>query len=726
MHEGADFTIYRDAMILLATAAVLVPLGQRFKLSPILGFLIAGAVLGPHGLGALSGYLPALNWITISEEKGLGAIAELGVVFLLFIIGLELSFKRLITMRRLVFGLGTLQVATSATLIGLLAALLGEGAGASVIIGLSLALSSTAVVIEVLSRKQRLNTTTGRTSFAILLLQDLAVVPLLFLVSILGPDNQGSLLGGLLQAFAQAIFVIAAIALVGTIVLRPLFRLVASADSTELFVAAALLVAVGSGLATAAAGLSMALGAFVAGLLLAETEYHRAIEATIDPFKGLLLGVFFFSVGMSLDVSRLVANPLPIAAGIIVLLAINGTVLIGLLRLFRIPWRSTIETAFLLAAGGEFAFIVIGLALTKNIVSEETGTIVLAVTSFSMAIIPLLDLLGRRIAKELAQAQEPNPALTLAPPQERVDAIVVGCGRVGRLVSEMLAQHKVKHIIVESDAGVVTRCHGEGWPVYFGDAKNPLFLKRCGIATAKGVVITVNRPSVADDIVTSVRELRNDIIIVARAGDETHARHLYKLGVTDAVPETIEASLQLSEAALVGLGVPTGPVIASIHEKRDEFREALQGAAGRPTRGLRASQLKKIQGSRRLLRLGTHGGADAVDAVGPDAAREACGQLRELLGRVHPARADAAVMGAEHEHVHARTLHAREEAVGPAPHPWRKVEGHEHYPHAARVRHNAGPADHRIVDEAALRDAREPTAMSGMRACRTFMGEVAP
>jgi hypothetical protein len=196
MHEGADFTIYRDAMILLATAAVLVPLGQRFKLSPILGFLIAGAVLGPHGLGALSGYLPALNWITISEEKGLGAIAELGVVFLLFIIGLELSFKRLITMRRLVFGLGTLQVATSATVIGLLAALLGERAGASVIIGLSLALSSTAVVIEVLSRQQRLNTTTGRTSFAILLLQDLAVVPLLFLVSILGPDNQGSLLGG--------------------------------------------------------------------------------------------------------------------------------------------------------------------------------------------------------------------------------------------------------------------------------------------------------------------------------------------------------------------------------------------------------------------------------------------------------------------------------------------------------------------------------------------------
>jgi len=595
MTEGPNFEIYSDVMIVLATAAVLVPLGQRFKLSPILGFLIAGAVLGPHGLGALKVYFPVLHWVTISEEKGLGAIAELGVVFLLFLIGLELSFKRLVTMRRLVFGVGTLQVAISAAVIGVVMSLLGQPPAASVLIGLSLALSSTAIVIEVLSRKNRLNTTTGRTSFAILLLQDLAVVPLLFLVTILGPENQGSLLGGLLQAFAQAAIVIAAIVIVGTAVLRPLFRLVASAESTELFVAAALLVTVGSGLASAAAGLSMALGAFVAGLLLSETEYHRAIEATIEPFKGLLLGVFFFSVGMSLDLALLISHPLVIAAGVVGLIAIKAGVLAGILRLFRLPWPATLETSLLLAPGGEFAFIVIGLAIYKHILPEEVGAIVLEITSFSMAIIPLLDILGRRGARKLSAKQEPNPILKLAPPQEQVDAIVIGCGRVGRLVSEMLTEHKVKHIIVESDAGVVTRCRGEGLPVYFGDAKNPTFLKACGIATAKGVVITVNRPQVADQIVESVRALRSDIVIVARAGDEKHARKLYKLGVTDAVPETIEASLQLSEAALVGLGVPTGPVIASIHEKRDEFRDQLQGAAGRPTRGLRASQLKKTK-----------------------------------------------------------------------------------------------------------------------------------
>jgi len=590
--EGTDFTVYREAMILLATAAVLVPIGQRFRLSPILGFLIAGAVLGPHGLGALKWALPPLQWITVSEERGLGAIAELGVVFLLFIIGLELSLKRLITMRRLVFGLGTAQVAISAVIIGGIAGLFGLKPAAAVLVGLSLALSSTAVVIEVLSRRGRLNTTTGRTSFAILLLQDLAVVPLLFLVSILGPDHQGSLLSGLAQAFGQAVLVIAVIGVVGTWLLRPFFRLVASADSTELFVAAALFVVVGSGLVTAAAGLSMALGAFMAGLLLSETEYHRAIEATIDPFKGLLLGVFFFSVGMSLNIPALFADPWPILLGIAGLLIIKGGVLVGLLRLFRIPWPSTIETAVLLGPGGEFAFIVIGLAMVGHIISEENGALVLAITSFSMALVPVLDHFARRLSGSLT-ARDVNPVVAVLPPQERVDAIVIGSGRVGRLVSDMLTRHNIKHIIIERDPAVVARGRAKGLPVYYGDAKNPLFLKRCGLDEAKGVVITINKASAVSEIVTTVRELRDDILIVARARDAEHARHLYKQNVTDAVPETIEASLQLSEATLVGLGVPTGPVIASIHEKRDEFREQLQGAAGRPTRGLRASQVKK-------------------------------------------------------------------------------------------------------------------------------------
>jgi CPA2 family monovalent cation:H+ antiporter-2 len=593
MTEASDFSIYRDAMIVLATAAVLVPLGQRYRVNPILGFLVAGAVLGPRGLGALSSYFEPIKWITVSQEKGLGAIAELGVVFLLFLIGLELSFKRLVTMRRLVLGLGVTQVTISAVIIGLIVSFFGASPAASMLIGLSLALSSTAIVIELLARQQRLHTVTGRTSFSILLLQDLAVVPLLFLVTILGPDNEGTLVSGLLLAIAQALFVIAAIAIVGSAILRPLFRLVASADSTELFVAAVLLVAVGSGLVTASAGLSMALGAFIAGLLLAETEYHRAIQATIDPFKGLLLGVFFFSVGMSLDIALIASNPLPIAAGVIGLISIKAAVLVGLLWLFRVPWAATAKTALLLAAGGEFAFIVVGLAVAKDIVASDTGAIVLAITALSMAMIPLLDFIGKHIGERFAEPQEPRPALTELPPQEGVEAIIVGCGRVGQLVSEMLTRHDIKHILIESDPAAVTRCRQKGLPVYFGDATNAQFLKRCGIIMAKGVVVTINKPSVVEKIITTVRALREKILIVARVRDAEHARNLYKLGVSDAVPETIEASLQVTEATLVGLGVPTGPVIASIHEKRDEFREALQGAAGRPTRGLRASETKK-------------------------------------------------------------------------------------------------------------------------------------
>ncbi len=590
MTEGHDLSAYREAMIVLATAAILVPLGQRYRISPILGFLVAGALLGPGGLGSLWYTFPEVRWIAITDERGLGAIAELGVVFLLFLIGLELSFKRLKAMRRLVFGLGALQVGISALLIGGAASLFGASPAGAVLIGLSLALSSTAIVVELLSRQQRLNTVTGRTSFSILLLQDLAVVPLLFLVTILSPDREGSLLGGLALAFGQAALVIAAIVITGSLVLRPLFRLVASIESTELFVAAALLVAVGSGLATASAGLSMALGAFVAGLLLAETEYRRAIEATIDPFKGLLLGVFFFSVGMSIDIGGLISNPLPIILGVVGLVVVKSGVLAGLLRLFRVPWQATTEASLLLGPGGEFAFIVVGLGVVHDIVDRDVGTYILAITSVSMALIPLLDYLGRRIGERFGEHQEPNPLLSEEPPHEQFDAIVIGCGRVGRLVSEMLSRHNVKHLMVERDPVAVTKWRGEGFPVYFGDAKTAPFLKRCGLEHAKGLIVTINDPASVNDIVSAVRALRKDILIVARSSDADHARHLYTLGVSDAVPETIEASLQVTEAALVGLGVPTGPVIASIHERRDEFREALQGAAGRPTRGLRARQ----------------------------------------------------------------------------------------------------------------------------------------
>lgn len=592
---GHDIGVYRDIMVVLTSAAVIVPLVQRLKVSPILGFLLAGIALGPKGLGAS----PMFDWVTVSDEKSLSALAELGVVFLMFLIGLELSLKRLITLRKQVFALGGLQIAISGTLIGAVVwAIFGASPEAATIIGFSLALSSTAIVVEVLSRQNRFRTATGRASFAVLLAQDLAVVPLLLLVTILGPGEQESVLAGLMLAFAQAGLAIAAIVVVGSVLLRPLFKLVASSDNTELFVAATLFVAVGSGLLTAIAGLSMALGAFIAGLLLAETEFRRAIEATIDPFKGLLLGVFFFTVGMTLDIAALIADPLPVIGATAGLVALKVAVAFTLLRLFGAPTHVALQGSMLLGPGGEFAFIVIGLAMAYNIVTGEAGSMVQAVTSLSMALIPLLDYAARVYTTKLApQRLATDPALSELPEDADVRAIVIGYGRVGSLVSEMLDRHKVKHLVIERAPDIVSRARADGKPVYYGDAKNVGFLNRCGFQEATAVIITIHVNAEIDEIVRVVRGEREKLVIVSRARDAEHARHLYDLGVTDVVPETIEASLQLTEAALVGLGVPTGLVIASVHERRDEFRDELQDAAKRAgrteTRGLRAKSQKK-------------------------------------------------------------------------------------------------------------------------------------
>lgn len=576
-----DAKIYSDALIVLVTAALIVPLLQRLNVNTILGFLIAGAVLGPKGLGGFSADAPWLSWVTVTNEEGLGVLGELGVVFLLFLVGLELSFKRLVTMRRLVFGLGGLQVLISATIIGAFLIALQFDPASSVIIALSLALSSTAIVVEILSGQQRLATTSGRATFSVLLLQDLAVVPLLLLVTILAPAQGDSAWSTMFQTFGQATVAVGLIVAVGSLALRPLFRLVASSDNAELFVAATLLVAVGSGLATAAAGLSMALGAFIAGLLLAETEFRRAIEATIDPFKGLLLGVFFFVVGMSLDFGKLLQDPLTIVGAVIGIIILKAAVVAALMRFSGFSNGVAIESALLLGPCGEFAFIVASLAIFYGVLSPETGANVKVIAAFSMALIPALDGLARLLSGRLSHEVTKQVSLAELPETDiKSRAIVIGYGRVGALVSQMLESHDISHVVTEFDADIVMRARARGEPVFFGDAKSMVLLERLGIRHADAVIITLNTPSQIDHVVAAIRMKYPDILIIARARDADHARHLYQLGVNDAVPETIEASLQLSEAALVGLDVATGPVIASIHDKRDEFREALQGAAG--------------------------------------------------------------------------------------------------------------------------------------------------
>jgi CPA2 family monovalent cation:H+ antiporter-2 len=583
---------YKDVVLFLATAGVVVPLFRRWKLSPILGFLGAGVLLGPFGLGALTGRAPWLSVLTIDNADEVGQLAEFGVVFLLFMIGLELSWERLRSLRRYVFGLGAAQVSLSLAVTAGAAYALGQPPGAALAIGAAVSLSSTAIVMPILTEQKRQHSLAGRTTFSVLLFQDLAVAPILVTLTLLGRRGVApTFTPNLLLAFAPAVAGVIGLLVVGRLVLRPMLRSVARAKSEELFVAACLLVVIGSGLISALTGLSMALGAFIAGLLLAETEFRHEVEVTIEPFKGLLLGLFFLSIGIGLDLPLVLSRPGEVLGAAAGLTAANAAVVFVLARLFRLRTRAAAEAALLLAGAGEFAFVILGQAMDQKLVDRTTGRALLVAATLSMISIPLLAALGARIGgRKISPADLPE-AQGDVPPEPRV--LIAGYGRVGRLVGEMLGRHDIAWVAVEQDARLVEAGRKAGEILFYGDAARSDFLARCGLAAAPALVVTMDNPDGAEAIVAVARALRPDLTIVARARDARHAQRLYDLGATDAVPETVEASLQLSEALLVEIGVPMGLVIASIHERRDEFRKALnrpqalggRGRLRRPNRG---------------------------------------------------------------------------------------------------------------------------------------------
>jgi CPA2 family monovalent cation:H+ antiporter-2 len=565
---------YKDVVLFLATAGVVVPLFRRMKLSPILGFLGVGVLLGPFGLGALSGSMPWLSSFTIRDPKEIAQLAELGVVFLLFMIGLELSWERLRLMRRLVFGLGALQVTLGIVAVAAIGVALGLPVGSALVIGAALCLSSTAMVMPILAERKRQHTPAGRAIFSVLLFQDLAVAPILITIAVVGAQTGETLsIPKLLLAFAPAAFGLVVLVVLGRLLLRPMMKSVAKAKSEELFMAACLLVVIGAGVISSMAGLSMALGAFIAGLLLAETEFRHEIEVTIEPFKGLLLGLFFVSIGIGLDLSIVIAKPLTILSMTLGMIALNGSVVFILAKLFKLKLRQATETALLLAASGEFAFVILDGAMHQGIVATAIGQTVLVASTVSMFMIPILAAIGARVgsAGKSAEAPSEEPPITTDKPA----VLVVGYGRVGKLIGGMLDRHDIAWVAADREARNIEAARREGKTVYFGDASRPEFLKRCGLDTAPALVVTMDSPEGNEAVVATARQLRPDLIVVARARDARHAQRLYELGATDAVPETIEASLQLSEALLVDMGVPMGLVIASIHERRDEFRKFL-------------------------------------------------------------------------------------------------------------------------------------------------------
>ncbi|MEO6338805.1 MAG: cation:proton antiporter, partial [Caulobacteraceae bacterium] len=509
-------TDYKDLVLFLATAGIAVPLFRRLKISPILGYLGAGVALGPFGLGSLAGQLPWLNYFTVDNPDQIAQLAEFGVVFLLFMVGLELSWERLLLLRRLVFGLGLAQLTACAIPLAFAAAMLLKApVVAAATIGAAMALSSTAVIMPLLSERKRLHSEAGRATFAVLLFQDLAVAPILITLGVIGAGHE-VLNPRVFLSLAPAVIGLGLIVLAGRVVLRPMMKSVARARSEELFMAASLLIVVGAGLVASLSGLSMALGAFVAGLLLAETEYRHQVEVTIQPFRGLLLGLFFVSVGISLDLSLLARKPtliLSLAAGMLVL---KFFLIFGLARLFRVKAPASFEAALALAAGGEFAFVLLGEATASGVVTRAVARPVLVAATLSMFTIPVLVNVGDRLLRHFNRAEAKEAEIEIAAASDEPRVLIVGFGRVGRLVAEMLDRHQISWRAVDRTPGVAGR-RFKGEQVFFGDASRPELLKRCGLQTAPALVVTMDSPEGAEAVVATARELRPDLPIVARA-----------------------------------------------------------------------------------------------------------------------------------------------------------------------------------------------------------------
>ncbi|MBQ95640.1 MAG: potassium transporter [Actinobacteria bacterium] len=556
MESQLHIPYLREVILFLVVAGFAVPLLQR-RVSPVLGYLLIGGLIGPYGLGLMAEALPLAAFLVIDDLDGVRALAEIGVVFLLFAIGLELSLDRLWAMRRLVFGLGSAQILLTGVVIGGVAYVWGNSGPAALVLGACLALSSTAIVMQLLIEKSRLTTPVGRSAFSVLLMQDLAVVPILFIVGVLGTVSEGQgVLGGLALALGEAAITVVIIYAVGRLVLRPLFRATAQSGSREAFMAMILLIVLGTAAITGAVGLSMALGAFLAGLLIAETEYRHQVEVDIEPFKGLMLGLFFMSVGMGIDWRVLMETPLLIAASVIGLIAIKAVLNVSLFLLWKTPIHRAVEAGLLLAQAGEFAFIVVGLAMSLDLLPGSTGQFMLIVASLTMVLTPGLAELARKLADRIENRQnERHPDAADQMEDMEGHVLIAGFGRVGRMIASILDREGLPYIAIDKDPIIASEARASGLPVRFGDASRLEILQANHVRQAAALVITLGDAKNTELLTQRMREAAPHVPLFVRARDKEQADRLTDAGATAAVPETVEASLQLAARLLEGCGL---------------------------------------------------------------------------------------------------------------------------------------------------------------------------
>ncbi len=584
-----ESTGFSDALVILGAAGLVIPAFARLRINPVIGFILVGMAVGPAGLGRFVGQAPWLFYATITDTHAIEPFAEFGIILLLFSIGLELSFGRLWAMRRDVFGLGAAELLGCTLLLAAGFLSFGEGAGTAFGLAIALALSSTALVLPIAGTSGPV----GERAFAMLLFEDLALVPIIFALGAIAPHG-GSDATTLLRTLAIGGATVGGMLIVGRFVLPRLFAQAARTKSPELFLAASLLVVILASVATAAAGLSPIVGALIAGILIAETDYHSEVELMTAPFKGLALGVFLITVGMSLDLAVIAARWLDLLLAVVGVIVAKALVTGLLLRVGGAKRSVSLETGLLMSAPAETTLIVLGTAASAGLIAKDTASFWQIVTALGLTVTPLLAEVGNRLAKliERRSAQQQTP-----PPSDgKARVLIIGFGRVGRLVAQMLEAHKRPYLAIDADADTIQAARERGYSATFGDIARPGMIALLQVEKASAVVLTMDDPVQEVRITKRLRSQFPDLTIIARARDPNHAAQLYRAGATDAVPETVESSLQLSEAVLVDLGLAMGPVIASIHDKRAQLRAKIMEMAEMsrepPLRGRRLGDIE--------------------------------------------------------------------------------------------------------------------------------------
>jgi len=549
-----------DIIILLAAAVIAVPLFQSLGLGAIPGFLVAGIVLGPSGFGYIENY----------DE--IAHLAELGVVLLLFAIGIEINPSRLWKMKRLVLGLGTLQVVITGGLITLIVhEALGTSWEISLLAGSALALSSTAFVLQLLTERKLLYSEYGRPSVAILLLQDLAVIPLLAYVALIATPEL-TIAEDIFIALAEALVILVLIIVGARYILNPILKVLARYGSPEIFTASALLLVLGTAQAMESVGLSMAMGAFIAGLLIADSSYRHQIIAEIQPFRGLLLGLFFMTMGMSLNLKLFLDNPLALLLVVLALMAVKFVTLWPLSRLFGIPRQASVSVALLLAQSGEFALVLFALAKGMGLLEPLLFQQLLIVVILSMLVTPALEKLAYRVFSASRGSSSVIPDIDGgSSDQETRPVILAGFGRMGHRIGYILESMKVHYVAIDTDASLVARERSEGKSVYFGDAQRPEVLRAAGVSDAPLVIVSIDDLEATESVVSSLHSAFPDIPVFARGHDLGKCRELRAIGAHFTVSETLEASAELARAALLYMGAERPEVSVALKNFREDY-----------------------------------------------------------------------------------------------------------------------------------------------------------